>query len=150
MKVCPWKIVVPKEKRILGMDEAEYWERSGELPGMFCWAIAGLARLRDQKDFTVCTIGEEAKEEYRVETNPARSFLTLFCEIKPGFSVLSSDIYTRYTKWCKGNGYAYPVTSAMFGKEIRRTFPNLERVRDNHGDRGWMYKGISLLDDESF
>jgi len=147
MKVCPWRIVIPKDKRILGMDEAEWWERSGELPGMFCWAIAGLARLRAQKDFTVCRMGEEAKEEYRVETNPARTFLTLFCEIKPGCSVLSSDVYARYSKWCKDNGYTHPVTSARFGKEIRRAFHGLDRVRDPVSRKGWVYKGISMNDE---
>jgi len=147
MKVCPWRIVISQEKRILGMDTVEWWQDSGELPGMFCWAIAGLARLRRQKGFTICRMGEEAKEEYRVETNPARSFLVLFYEVKHGATVLSSDAYAEYSKWCKSNGYTYLATSARFGKEVRRVFPGVERTREPTGQRSFLYRGISLKGD---
>jgi P4 family phage/plasmid primase-like protien len=42
----PLGVQIPPERRVVGMDKPDYWERAGELPGLLNWALAGLMRLR--------------------------------------------------------------------------------------------------------
>src|SRR5262249_9616213 len=46
LNLMPMNVRIPKEERKAGMDKESYWARSGELPGILNWALAGLRRLR--------------------------------------------------------------------------------------------------------
>ena len=60
MLLIPWRVQIDKNRRIKGMDKTDWWQESGELPGIFNWAIAGLHRLRAQKAFSDQPVMEEA------------------------------------------------------------------------------------------
>ena len=127
--LVPLRIKITKQQRIRGMDKVKFWQRSGELPGILNWAIQGLARLRAQGDFTESSMMNEAIEEYKSDTNPARSFLLSTCKAIDIGRVGCTDLYKAYTDWSRANGYQHPYGERTFGKEVRRTFPEVARIR---------------------
>lgn len=141
MLIVKFDQTISKSERVLGMDNPAWWEASGELPGIFWWAVIGLHRLRQQFAFTESEKSQHAVEEYRLETNPARTFLTENCEQEDGAITYSRELYAAYQKWCKRGG-CYPVADARFGKEVRRVFPGTDRVRSSTGDRQYYYRGV--------
>jgi phage/plasmid-associated DNA primase len=44
--LLPFVVQISKSEAIRGMDPVEWWQERGELPGIFLWALAGLADLR--------------------------------------------------------------------------------------------------------
>jgi P4 family phage/plasmid primase-like protien len=148
MKVIPWCLQVPEEKRIRGMDKVPWWQNSGELPGILLWAIRGLERLRKQGGFSYCQMAEEAKAEYKEEMNPARVFLMNNMEHGETGIVKCADVYKFYRKWIDENGYR-PLSEKVFGKEVKRVFKKSRRVnRGTRGDRFHAYEGIQFTQDE--
>jgi P4 family phage/plasmid primase-like protien len=149
MLLVPWRIEIPEGERVRGMDTAEYWINSGELPGILNWAIEGLARLRAQRGFTKSTICDEALEDYRVESNPARAFLLENCEeTSMAFGIPSAKLYHFYRKWANSSG-VMPLGERQFGKEVQRTFKQIEKKRTGtRTDRYWQYNGIDFSQNE--
>ncbi len=47
MLLVPWNVKITADQRIAGMDKPDWWVTAGELPGIFWWAVLGLARLRE-------------------------------------------------------------------------------------------------------
>ncbi len=143
MMIVKFDQTISQEERVYGMDNPRWWEQSGELPGIFWWAVLGLHRLRSRWAFTESTKSQEAIDEYREETNPARSFLLEKCEAADQSAIVySSELYEGYCKWCKANGY-HSLGEMRFGKEVRRTFPKTERKRvTTRGERPYYYAGL--------
>ncbi|MFH1842208.1 MAG: phage/plasmid primase, P4 family [bacterium] len=113
-----------------------------ELPGIFCWALAGLHRLRRNGQFTKSALGDEALEEYRAEVNPARLFLTERCYEDPGGFIACESLYGSYKSWCDANGY-HPLGERMFGKEVIRVFPAVTRTKKGPRERReYRYEGV--------
>jgi putative DNA primase/helicase len=144
MLVIPWNVEIGKEKRIKGMDKVGWWQRSGELPGIFRWALVGLARLKAQGGFTDSVLMNEALDEYKEEMNPARSFLKQNMEAAETGLVKSAMVYRIYKRWIDENGYR-PLSERQFGKEVKRAFRKSTHVkRGNREERFWAYEGIQF------
>ncbi|MBA3315134.1 MAG: hypothetical protein H0T47_17830 [Planctomycetaceae bacterium] len=75
MILMPFTEVIPEDERIPGMDRPEFWEASGELPGMLNWALIGLKRLQAQGRFTESSVVSAMVDDYRRDSNPAQTFL---------------------------------------------------------------------------
>jgi P4 family phage/plasmid primase-like protien len=144
MLVIPWQIEIDKQKRVKGMDKVAWWERSGELSGIFRWALVGLARLRRQGDFTESSVMNASLEEYKEEMNPARAFLQQHVEENNSGLIRSSELFRIYKKWCDENGYR-PLSEKVFGKEVKRVFHQSSRVkRGDRSERYWCYERIQF------
>jgi len=147
MLIIPWNVEITRDERVPNMDKAWWWEQQGELPGIFWWALKGLARLRQQGRFTESTACREALEEYRLESNPARAFLLEFCD-KSSSQIPSHDLYELYVHWTEKSGYR-PLGERVFGKEIRRVFPWVNRQQvGGRANRHWTYTGLTWKVDE--
>lgn len=149
MILVPFTVEIPAGRRILGMDKPPWWTASGELPGILNWAIAGLHRLRQQVKFTKPKICNDALDDYRVETNPARSFLQDFCEENSAAATSSNQLYEAYSKWCKASGYR-PLGERQLGKEVFRSYPKTKKKRMGTNSRFWAYDGILLREENEF
>jgi P4 family phage/plasmid primase-like protien len=155
MLLVPWKLEIPEADRIRGMDTDEFWNSSGELPGILNWAIEGLARLKAQGRFTEPKVSKDATQDYRSDSNPARAFLLEHCEAKPDFfkhdpalGVTCKRLYFVYKKWCFSEGYQ-PLGERQFGKEVSRAILGIERRRIGTGsDRYYRYCGLNFSVDE--
>jgi putative DNA primase/helicase len=114
-----------------------------ELPGIFNWAVTGYKSLRQRGYFLEPTVCVEAKREFRLECNPAQAFLKEYCFVDPGAHIDATTLYGTYAHFCEEHGYK-ALNEANFGKEVRRSFPEVKRVRlgkdkDNHKHRPWGY-----------
>ena len=145
MMIVQFNQTITAEERVYGMDNPTWWEQSGELPGIFWWAVLGLHRLRQQWHFTESKNAASAIDEYREETNPARSFLLEFCEpADQSSTVFCTTLYGAYCNWCKAHGY-HSMGDMRFGKEVRRVFKSTTLKRVSVGEnRPRYYTGITL------
>lgn len=145
MLIVRFDQTITAKERVLGMDNPAWWERSGELPGIFWWAVIGLHRLRRQFAFTESEKSKGAVAEYRTETNPVRAFLADVCEEDPAGITYTQELYDAYSKWCKSRGH-HSMADSRFGRELKRIYPNVSRLRSSQGTRPWYYKGITYRD----
>ena len=132
-----------QDKRLI---DPKFWEQSGELPGIFNWALEGLIRLKSRSYFEEPAICREAKASFKKDVNPAKSFLIDFCEAIPGAVILSRTIYEHYTEYTKNNGH-HPLSEPTFSKEIARVFPTAEKSKNavyRFGKRGHVWYHIQL------
>ena len=137
--LVPWQKVIPETE----------WDReldmkiiNDELPGVFLWALAGLARLLENNGFSSSEIVTTATEEYKLEENPTRIFLLDNYEEAEGY-VEVKEIYSEYVTWCKDFGYE-SLNNLTFGKEVRRAFPKVANKMGSvdTGKRCRIYLGI--------
>jgi len=128
------------------MDMPEFWIDSGEVSGILNWAIQGLQRLRDQKDFTRSAASEEAMDAYRRENNPILDFFDEFVEVDPKARTRISQFYELYKYWCEKMGYR-PMSVKSMGVEVRRKFGEI-KFRDGFGNREWNYRGLKFSTEE--
>lgn len=105
-----------------------------ELPGIFNWAMNGLARLNSNGAFTPSKLVDELTTNYREEANTIATFVSETCDIDKTYNVGSDTIYKRYREWCADNGYkAYNVRNFKVEMERLKFFyrrTNLARVYD--------------------
>lgn len=148
MLLVPFRIQIPEEDRVIGMDKAEWWEASGELPAILNWAILGLARLRQQKRFTKSKLVEDAREGYRKEMNPARAFLSEFIEEGRAGRISTRLLYHFYRKWADENGYAGKLSDVSLCREVVRMFRSAKRERATEGNRPYVYFGIQFTSEK--
>lgn len=140
MILLPFRVVIPEERQ----DRRLAARLRQELPGIFQWAIAGLRRLQVQSHFSTAQVCNEAIEDYRVESNPARQFLLEIVEEAPEDIVSCRELYQHYRKWCNDSGYRQ-LGNCTFGKEVMRLFPST-RVRrlGSREKRERHYEGIAV------
>jgi len=120
-------------------------ELSEELPGIFNWAFEGLKQLQRSGRFTQPAKCKQAISDYRRDVNPARAFL--LDNYVAGFEyegLPSQEVYNSYVRWCSCNGYK-PMNHTNFGKELKRTFPSIQRSQRRRGNRRIVvYQGLSV------
>ena len=142
MLLMPFEREVPANERIVGMDKPDYWLNQGELPGMLNWAIDGLRRLQESGQFTQSAVCEQALAAYRVENNPARTFLLDRFTLHPGGAIPSKTVFQEYRQFCIDGNYR-ALAEREFGKEVYRAFSGVEKVRIREGhERHYTYKNL--------
>ncbi|MFO0940100.1 MAG: phage/plasmid primase, P4 family [Pirellulales bacterium] len=136
--LVPFNYEIPASERKLELTEDGYWMRSGEIEGIFMWALAGLHRLhRNGYKFNESKICNMATAEYRSESNPEVLFMDDYMVPDDGVRFTrSSEIYSLYEHWCSKFGIT-PVGSRKFFKEFKKKFPSAERKR-RKGDHGYI------------
>lgn len=128
MLLIEWNKVIPEAERDIQLRERI---KENELPGIFRWALAGLARLLEQNHFTHSQSVADAIDDYQLDTNPAREFLVDNYEAAEGSFMYTQDIYREYAKWCEYRGYK-ALGERNFSKEIKRAFPKVEPKRQRN------------------
>lgn len=146
--LMPFRVQIPRRDRIIGMDKPAWWESSGELPGIFWWAIGGLGRLRSRREFTRSKVCDDATDELRWELNPAKEFLRDHIEVDRAAALMSRVLYGAYVHWCSDNG-CRPLGNKQFGKEMARVFPTANRRQFGSGkSKKWGFEGVDFSVDE--
>ncbi len=143
MLLVPFKREVSDDEVIHGMDSPTWWEQSGEMPGIAWWALAGLARLRQNGRFTIPALMTTAIDEYQRETNSARAFLLDRYEERACEFIVKMEAYRHYQEWCTANGHK-AMSQTLFRKEVLRVFPSsVERRKRLIGERPYVFEGIA-------
>lgn len=136
--LVPFDLVVDEKDQVKNLAE----QLKQELPGILNWALEGLDRL-NQQGFTVPQGQKELMEQYRRDSDPARSFLLDKYEASlNGTYVSCKDAYKTYQQWCEANG-CRQMNERTFGQHVRRIFPGIERrYVGPRGNREYVYQGL--------
>ena len=141
-----------EHEKDISLKAPDYWRKSGELAGLFNWALDGLIRLKCNGKFTTSRRVEVEKERYHNECNPAKDFIRIHCEAwtpKFGkndkrFCVPQPTLYQSYREDSLNNGNQ-PLSAQQFAKEVTRIFPNVFKGRNPEmyeGSKVRLWKGI--------
>ena len=145
MLFVPFNKTIPEDKQNPNLAD----ELSEELPGLFNFALAGMESLKD-KGFVQPEICQEALEDYKRLTNPARAFLTdnyTTVTLADDEGERCDEVYEMYVKWCKVNGYR-PLNNVHLGKEVFRVMPTIEKTRVLcQSRRVQFYQGMKMKKD---
>lgn len=139
-----WNKEIPlsKQNSLYAQCASPNWPFRKELPGILNFALAGLKRLRENNRFSEPESSSLALREYQRESNPARTFLEENYEYNPIGKERIDDVMESYQEMCRRLGY-HPLAEAQFGREIRRVFPQIKRIRPNRcGERYGAYEGL--------
>ncbi len=137
MIVVPFRKIVAESERIYGMDKPGFWERSGELCGIFLWFMDGLKRVLERGRMMLPEECETEKEIYKIETQPERRFLLENYIVAPNEKIHGHTLYESYTEWLKDEGHTGKLSKDRFGRQIKRVFPSAES-KVFHGVRHWI------------
>lgn len=143
--------VVAEGARDTRLIDGKWWRESGELSGIFNWAMEGLKRLRARGHFVEPDHCKEGKAAMKHDSNPARIFLDENCIGAKDGVVSSRELYRAYARITKDGGYN-PLGEQLFAKEVKRHFPTAELTKNAHrqpdGSRSRMWTGVRLLLEE--
>jgi P4 family phage/plasmid primase-like protien len=101
-------------------------ELINELPGIFIWALQGLAMLRKMNHFPYSDAGKAIADEHRLRCDHVRAFLAENCIEKTDGYVLSSILYKAYQNYCKDNGFHHK-SSPNFFQELKCILPSSQK-----------------------
>lgn len=111
-------IVVPFNARIVGKSDiknyADYlFQNAGE--AVLAWIIKGAKRAIDLEfKFPLPAVVEEATAKYREENDWLNHFLAECCEVDPGYTARSGDVYQAYRSYCNETGDFFRSTAEFY------------------------------------
>jgi P4 family phage/plasmid primase-like protien len=153
MLLLPFTQVVPEESRDRRFLSVDWWTASGELPGIFLWALEGLQRLRTYGRFTDPPECKAMRDSYKRDSNPAGTFLRDNCEYEATSTFPSNRLYKAYAAYAKAHGHR-PLAEVQFAKEVRRTFPLAEKGENAvylpDGERARLWYGVRFIGKEPY
>lgn len=120
--------ILDESKQNKNLMNDEWWIRSGELPGVFNWALEGLIRLEQRGHFSIPASMQTDLMKYRDSNNAAAIFLKYnveecLPEERSSKYLPTHWLYRDFKVFCLANGYS-PLNSHNFAKEVKRIFPN--------------------------
>ena len=118
-KIAPDKINLDLAKDILKNEAALVLD----------WALEGLQRLTQQKDFTKVPELESSVAEWKTSQNTVSQFTDEFeLETHPTQYRTKVELFQLYQKYCKDRGHM-PVSNESFYADLKRSFPRLEEKK---------------------
>lgn len=106
------------------------------------WALEGLEDLHTAHAFTSNDAGKDISHEILLAGSSTRAFAEehLIEDVKK--EEPCDEVYANYRNYCSSHG-KYAVDSATFGRELRQSFADVQRVRSQSGGlRKWCYRGL--------
>jgi putative DNA primase/helicase len=127
VKVVPFNITVPEEKRIHGLADRLLEE---EGPGILRLAVLGCqAWLMGHLDEPEAV--KSAVNEYRTDEDILQNFLDECCAREASAQVARKDLFTAYSQWNKANGLRQ-MKANKFARELHRL-----GIKGDDGNRFW-------------
>lgn len=113
--------------------------------GIFNLAMDGLRRMMDRGRFDPPAAALEATQQLHDAADPFMLWMDDDENVHVGAEESSptSDVYGRYSRWCRRNGYS-PLASGPFGQRLKQQGITRTRPRDGLS-RTWRYQGISVV-----
>jgi putative DNA primase/helicase len=115
-----------------------------ELPGIFNWAVQGLARLRSRRFFAIPESSRMLLEMMQPEMSSAQQFFESHVEEAPGAFTATDDLYQGYKAWFDSQSGIVVVSKTRFGQQLQWSWPAAKKGREGGGGRRWGYVGIRL------
>ena len=125
-------ILIPFEKQFLDeskqdrrLTDPDFWINSGEIEGIFLWALEGLKKLQAKGNFNKPKKVQEAINDYVCQTNPTYEFLKNTYIFSKGGKISRNNVFDSYKYWMQQNGFS-PLNANNFANEVKRAFPLVE------------------------
>jgi putative DNA primase/helicase len=99
-----------------------------ELPGIFNWAMEGLARLRERGYLKDHPAGIDARDEFEEMTSPMKAFIADWCVVDESASVPVDILWMAHGKWADENGNN-SYSKRKFIVEIKGACGGVKRTR---------------------
>jgi P4 family phage/plasmid primase-like protien len=152
MVVIPWTTIIPEIKQDRRLGNIQFWKDSGELPGIFNWALEGLINALQTNQLRIPSISHELTTSYKNEANPVSQFLKdNFKETNdPNSFISTSEVLNLYELYSIQQRLR-PVTVNNLVREIKKAFPNaikLENAKSINGVRQRVWQGLERLPDK--
>ena len=114
-----------------------------ELPGILCWAIDGLKRLRDRGHFAQPRSVADAVQDLEDLGSSVGAFVRECCEVGLGRRACVGELYEAWRKWCEADGRNLVINKQTFGRDLSAAVPGIVcRKNSTAGTR--FYDGIGL------
>jgi len=115
-----------------------------ELSGIFLWAVTGAVALRNSRRFIEPAASAEAKDSYRLASNPVAQFLDEHCLPSAGGMLSTKDLYAIYRDWANDNGFCH-ANRPNFSREVQRKFSHVTIKREYgvNGSRRYYFQGLA-------
>ena len=115
--VVPFRVEIPKAQRNKRL--AQQIIKSGELSGIFNWALAGLKRVLQNEEFSDSAEVDSAIQEYKVENDNVLSFCEYENFVKDDSEkILFRTVFGKYKEYCHENNLK-PCSSKTFSKRLK-------------------------------
>jgi putative DNA primase/helicase len=117
-----------------------------EAPGIFNWALEGLARLTERGHFLQPESAREALRHLEDLSSPVGAFIRDCCELGPAFEVAKDELFVAWRRWCFREGRDRPGSNTVFAKDLRAAVPALREARPGRRgeQRQHIWRGIRL------
>ena len=140
-------VVLTMQTSFYGREDTALSDRlRGELPGILRWSVEGLQRLRERGRFLQPTSSAEAIRELEDLGSPVGAFVRDQCEVGPGLSATTDEIYSAWQAWCRGQGREHAGTKARFSRDLRAVLPGVAiRQRREALQIVRVYEGVGMI-----
>lgn len=139
-----WEVIEFKRdvSKLGGFNEQSLFD---ELPGIFNEAMVALRRLMDRGRFEPPQVAIDAAHRLHDSADPFMIWLEDDENVRRGDGESSprADVYARYSRWCKANGYQ-PLASGPFGNRLKGIGIRSTESRAG-GKYARYYLGISVM-----
>lgn len=95
LMILAYQVTIPREE----IDRQLASKLKGELPGILLWVLKALPALMTRREFSPCESSEKALEQYRLQSDNVRLFLSEACEASE-YTTQASDLFTAYRSYC--------------------------------------------------
>ena len=93
--ILPYKVTIPKEE----IDRQLSSKLREELSGILNWVLRALPDLMSRGEFSPCESSESALEQYRLQSDNVRLFLSEQCEVSES-TMPGQDLFNAYRNYC--------------------------------------------------
>ena len=133
--IIPMNRVIPESEKDYQLED----KLRAEIAGIFNWALQGRETLH-KFGFTHARQSEDARQQYKLENDIERAFVSERCVFKTGEKLSNDELYLAYRSWCSESGYLAKGKIAV-GKEWKRL--GLVQVKSGDG-KSRLWKGITF------
>lgn len=116
-----------------------------EKAGLLHWAIEGWTRLRERGRFIQPDSSDQLRDQLDELSSPIAAFVSECCQLGPGYSVETKELFAAWQKWCEESGRD-SSNIQNFGRDLTALRPELIVRQPRSGShRIRKYDGIGLV-----
>lgn len=121
--ILPFEVTIPDSEKDIHLAD----KLKQELPGILNWALSALPELMKRGEFTSCESSTHALDEYQLESDNVRLFLSEMLEPSTT-STHGQDLFKAYADYCKA-AQLYPLGRTRFYKRLDNLTHAGEKIR---------------------
>lgn len=140
-------LVLPFTRSFAGREDPRLKTKlRDEAPGVVLWALEGLRRLRDQREFTIPDGSQAIKEEFRTISSPMEEFVDEVLILDPTgkYETERSRLFDTWSAWCLERGMK-SGTAARLLNRLKARSPYVKTETYTHvGESRTVVTGVKL------